>query len=287
MSDSRKYQGDAVQWRVTGLPWQPFRDLYPRLMGASWVATILWAFAAYVGACLLFAGLYALDPGGVSGAQSMSDLLWFSVQTLSTIGYGGMTPASPFTNLLVILESFIGLAGVAVVTAILYAKFSLPEARIQFADTLAIYDYQGVPTLHFRMVNERSTPVLDAELQVGALIDESDDERRFLRLHDLQLVRSRVPLFAMGFLGMHVLNEESPLYQLVDKDRLEFLMVTVRGIDARTLQPVFTRKLFRQHQVRMGVGFADMVSYGEDGIATLDLRKLEELVPRTLTKRSP
>ena len=213
-------------------------------------------------------GLFALEPGGVEGADSVSDLLWFSVQTLSTIGYGGMTPATPFANLLVIVESFLGLAGVAVVTAILYAKFSLPDARIQFARTLAIHDYKGVPTLHLRVANERTTPILDAELHVGALIDESEDDLRFRRLYDVPLVRSRIPLFAMAFTAMHVLDEDSPLRRLVDRDRLEFLIVTLRGVDARTLQPVFTRALFGQEQVRFGMGFDDMVTHDANASRT-------------------
>ena len=198
-----------------------------------------------------------------------------------------MTPATPYSNVLVIVESFIGLAGVAVVTAILYAKFSLPAARVRFTDTLAVHDYEGVPTMHLRVVNERTTPILDAELQVGALIDESDEERRFQRLHDVELVRSRVPLFAMAFTAMHVLDETSPLRRLVDRDRLRFLIVTLRGIDGRTLQPVFTRALFTQEQVRLGMGFGDMVEYGDDGVAILDMSLLDELVPRTLTRLGP
>ncbi|MEO0606257.1 MAG: potassium channel family protein, partial [Myxococcota bacterium] len=239
---------------------------------------------AYLGTCLVFAGLFALDPGGIEGAESTADLLWFSVQTLSTIGYGGMTPASPLSNLLVIIESFIGLAGVAVVTAILYAKFSLPEARVKFSDTLAVHDYGGVPTLHFRMVNERSTAILDAELHVGAVIDESDDERRFTRMHDIDLVRSRVPFFILSFTAMHPLAETSPLRRLVDADRLRFLIVTLRGVDARTLQPLFTRAMFTQEQVRFGMGFGDMVETGEDGVTELDLRRLHDLVPRPFTR---
>ncbi|MEO1235031.1 MAG: ion channel, partial [Myxococcota bacterium] len=106
MSDRQNLEG-GIHWRVAGLPFQPFRDLYPRLMGASLVVTVVWAFAAYLGTSVLFAALFWLDSEGVEGADSMYDYLWFSVQTLSTIGYGGMTPETPFVNLLVIIESFI------------------------------------------------------------------------------------------------------------------------------------------------------------------------------------
>lgn len=272
-------------WRVAGASSHPLQDIYPRLMAAPWTVTIAVAFAAYLGVSVVFAGLYALQPGGVDGATSFLDMLWFSVQTLSTIGYGGMTPSSPWANALVIVESFIGLAGVAVVTAILYAKFSLPEPRVRFSDSLAVHDRNGVPTLHFRMVNERETAILDADLHVGVLVDDSEDGHRFRRFVDLDLVRSHIPIFAMAFTAMHVLDEHSPLQALeLDEDHLLFLLVTVRGVDANTLQPVYARTLFRHDQLRFGKGFDNMVEDGADGVPVIDLRKLDALVDRTLSK---
>ena len=114
-------------WRVSGVRARLFQDAYPRLMGASWTVTIAWAFAAYLGTSVLFALLYAVDPAGIDGAEGFTDLLWFSVQTLSTIGYGGMTPDSPLANVLVIVESFIGLAGVAVVVCAATAERRVVE----------------------------------------------------------------------------------------------------------------------------------------------------------------
>jgi inward rectifier potassium channel len=274
---------DSLKWRVTGTYTHPLMDIYPRLMGASWTLTIFWAFAAYLGASVVFAGLYALDPAGVRGAESLTDLVWFSVQTLSTIGYGGMTPVTPWANLLVVVESFSGLAGVALVTAILYAKFSLPEARVQFSNVLAIHDRGGAVTLHLRMLNERVTPILNANLHVGVLMEEDDGEHRFRRMIDLTLVRDRVPLFAMAFTAMHVLDEHSPLHAiLAEPERMVFLLVTMNGVDDRTLQPVFARALYQRDQLAFGKGFGDMVAPGEDGVVEVDASKLDELIDRPL-----
>mgnify|MGYP003884242335 CR=1 FL=1 len=276
---------NGLTWRVVGGRTHLFQDVYPRLMAAPWTVTIALAFAAYVGVALLFAGLFALEPSGVSGATNTSDLMWFSVQTLSTIGYGGMTPESPLANALVIVESFIGLAGVAVVTAILYAKFSLPQPRVRFSEALAVHDRKGQPTLHVRMVNERPTHILDAHLHIGVLVDESEDGHRFRRFVDLELARSRIPMFGMAFTAMHALDESSPLAGLApDDERLLFLLVTVRGVDGRTLQPVFARQVFTAEHVRFGQGFGNMVIPSDDGVSTLDLGELDTLVPRTLTR---
>lgn len=253
-------------------------------MGASWTVTMALAFAAYSGACLFFAGLFSLDPNGVRGASSLMDRLWFSVQTLSTIGYGGMTPVTPWANLLVTLESFIGLAGVAVVTAILYAKFSLPEARVAFSSVMAVHDRQGVPTLHIRMLNERTTPILDVTLHIGVLLEEPNGDESFRRLVDVELVRQHVPVFVMAFTAMHVIDENSPLHAILnDPDRMNFLMMTMHGVDDRTLQPVFSRALFHHEQLAFGKGFGDMVDMAADGVMEVDATRLDDLVPRTLT----
>ncbi|MFT4623581.1 MAG: inward rectifier potassium channel [Myxococcota bacterium] len=273
-----------LRWKVTGVPVGVFQDIYPRLMGASWTVTIAWAFAAYVGACFAFACLYAVESGGVRGAETYTDLLWFSVQTLSTIGYGGMVPVTPWANLLVVVESFFGLAGVAVVTAILYAKFSLPAARVRFSDRIAIHDRRGVPTLHLRMLNERNTPILDVNLHVGVLLEDNDGEERFRRLFDLKLVRDRVPVFAMAFTAMHTLDDDSALHAIqADPGRMLFLIVTLRGVDDRTLQPVFARAMYSHDQLAFGSGFGQMVQPGGGGVIEVDARRLHDMEPRTLS----
>lgn len=268
-------------WRVEGVPGRFWQDIYPRLMGASWTATIGLAFAAYAVASLLFALLFALRPEGVEGASSFVDLIWFSVQTLSTIGYGGMTPVTPWANLLVLIESFIGLAGVAVVTAILYAKFSLPEARVRFAEKLAVHGRDGVPTLHLRMLNERTTPILDLEIHIGVLVEVGEGENRFRRLHDVKLVRNRIPVFAMAFTIMHRLDESSVLGPLQDDpERMLFMIVTIRGVDDRTLQPVFARKFYGHDDLVWGRGYADMVETSDEGEMVVHAEKLSHLEPR-------
>ncbi|MCO4748321.1 MAG: hypothetical protein KC912_26235 [Proteobacteria bacterium] len=280
---------DGLQWRMKGVAWRPAQDLYPRLMGTSWTMTLALAFAAYAGACTVFAGLFALDPGGVKGANSTSDLLWFSVQTLSTIGYGSMTPATSWAHLLVTLESFVGLSGVAVVTAILYAKFSLPDARIQFADKIAVHDTDGVPTLHLRMLNERTTPILDAHVHVGVMLEPAEgDDAGIRRMIDVKLLRDRIPMFGMAFTLMHVLDESSPLYGILHSpERVSFLILTMRGVDDRTLQPVFARALFHHEQIVMGQGFDDVFGQGSDGVFEVDASKLHSVSPRALTLPRP
>ncbi len=140
-----------------------------------------------------------------------------------------------------------------------------------------------MPTLHLRMLNERTTPILDVNLQVGMLIEDHDGDRPFRRLIDLKLVRQRLPIFGMAFTIMHTLDADSPLHAIrLDPERMVILIVTMRGVDDRTLQPMFARALFQHEQLAFGQGFGDMVDIGPDGVIQVDARQLDEVTPRPL-----
>ena len=94
-----------------------------------------------------------------------------------------------------------------------------------------------------------------------------------------------IPMFAMAFTAMHTLDEHSPLFNLRDEpERMLFMLLTLRGIDGRTLQPVFARAMYSTEDLRFGVGFAEMVSAAPDGVREVDATRLDALEPRALTK---
>ena len=160
-----------------------------------------------------------------------------------------------------------------------YVLFALEHPNV-----LAVHDRDGVPTLHLRMLNERNTSILDVNLHVGVLIDESDGDHNFRRLVDLKLARSRVPVFSMAFTVMHVLDADSVLHEIQqDPDRMMFLIVTMRGIDDRTLQPIFARAMFYPDQLVFGKGFDDMIDMADDGVMEVQVDRLDQLVDRRLS----
>ncbi len=70
---------------------------------------------------------------------------------------------------------------VAVVTGLAYARFSHPKAKVLFSERAIIAPYNGVPTLMFRIANERHNAILEAQLQVYLLVDEITKEGFFMR----------------------------------------------------------------------------------------------------------
>ncbi len=146
--------------------------------------------AGYLLLNLLFALLYWLDPHGIAGVAgettSFLEAFFFSVQTLGSIGYGSFHPSSLFTHLVVTVESLLGLIVIALTTGMAFSRFSRSTARILFSEVATVHDYDGQPTLMFRLANERRKTILEATVQAYLAIDERTSEgHRMRRLHTM------------------------------------------------------------------------------------------------------
>lgn len=271
-----------LRFAVVDAPRRPLKDLYHHLLRGRWSVLLLLSFVTYAVTNLVFAGLYWLEDDGIEGMHSFADALWFSVQTFSTIGYGALTPTSLWANTLVLVESFAGLLGTAMMAAVLFAKLSRPSARVVFSDYLVVQNRDGVPTLQLRIANERNNQILNAELQVAALVEERSLEGEYMRrFRKLALERERSPLFAMSWTGIHRLDEDSPLFGLTADNvtkRLVFVLVTFTGTDDTFVQTVHTRKVFMPSSICFGVRFADMIEHAE-GQTRMHYQRLNELEP--------
>src|SRR5580704_1168 len=164
------------------------RDLYHGVLTIPWWAFFLFLLGVFLGANAIFAFLYWLDPAGVAGARphAFADDFFFSVETISTIGYGGMTPQSLYANVVMTAEAFVGLGIVAVATGLIFARVSRPTARVMFSRVAVITPFDGVPALMFRAANQRGNQILEAEASVNVFgqvtTSEGINMRRFQEL---------------------------------------------------------------------------------------------------------
>ncbi|HYQ82134.1 MAG TPA: ion channel, partial [Anaeromyxobacteraceae bacterium] len=149
-----------------GIPRHPGKDLYHYLLTASWRKLIGLVVAAYVGANAAFACAYLALGDVIENARpgDFWDAFFFSVQTMATIGYGKMAPRTLAANALVAAEALVGMMGLAVVTGLVFAKFSRPTARVLFSRVAVVAPYEKVPSLMFRMGNERVNQIVEAQL---------------------------------------------------------------------------------------------------------------------------
>jgi inward rectifier potassium channel len=281
---------DAIE--VIGAPRTPFADLYLQLLRAPWWLDLLGVSGAFLLINFLFALGY-LVVGGVAGARpgSLADHFFFSVQTMGTIGYGTMHPRSAAAEILVTGEVLVGLSLLAVTTGILFAKFSIPRARMQFAEWVTISPLNGVPMLMFRLGNERASQLIEATVHVVLVRTERTAEGViYYRLRDLALERDRSPALSRSWAVMHAIDASSPLYgatpESLARDEVE-LMLTVVGIDETSAQNLHARHTYDAAQIRWGARHADMLSPRPDGGLQLDMRAFHRVVPTAPTPTFP
>jgi inward rectifier potassium channel len=228
--------------------------------------------AGYLLLNLLFSLLYRIDPHGIAGVAgattSFAEAFFFSVQTLGSIGYGALHPASLFTNLIVTVESLLGLIVIALMTGMAFSRFSRSTARILFSEAVTVHDYDGVPTLMFRVANERRKTILEARIQAYLALDEHTVEgHRMRRLHPLTLNRERSPLFLLTWTVMHPIDQHSPLHGRTPRELAAScadIVVSFSGIDETLERPIHAHHNYPISQVLFGHGFVDMMQE-EDG----------------------
>ena len=277
-----KYDRIRIDYQIRGQPHRPFSDLYHLLMRGSWLRILLFAVVSYLTMIGLFAGLYLLGGDCIEGAEpgSVSDTFWFSMQTFSTIGYGGMLPKTLYAHVLVTVESFVGLAGVAMMTALMYSRFSRPRARVGFSNKLAISNRNGIPALHLRIANERNNRILQCQTQLHVMVEVTSSEGEVLRRFvDLEVEQALTPMFMMSRQLIHPLDERSPLHDLSPDtvhERVIFILASVSGTDDAMMQEVYAQRLYGPKDIVFDQKFADMMEQSTHRI-TMHFDKLSVL----------
>ena len=184
----------------------PGGDLYHFLLRSTWLRLLVVLVVVSAGINALFALAYMATGDGIENARpgSFADAFFFSVQTLATIGYGKLVPRSLAANVLVALEALVGLLGLAMVTGLVFAKFSRPTARVLFSRMAVVSRRDGVPALMFRMANERGSGIVEAQVHVVLARNETTAEGEAVRrFYDLDLSRRQNALFALSWTVIH------------------------------------------------------------------------------------
>jgi inward rectifier potassium channel len=271
-------QGRTPSFRTRGQRVAVFEDLYHRVLAMPWWRFFAWVAGSWLVVNAVFAVLYVASPGCVSGARAgdLEDAFYFSVQTLATIGYGAMAPATRYGHAVVVVEALVGMLGVALVTGVTFAKFARPTARVLFAAKAVVQTRDGVPHLVFRLANWRGNMVVEGQLRALLLVLETTREGDTIRTPmDLPLVRDRTALFALTWLPMHRIDASSPFFGgQIALDRLRerraeiFLAFT--GLDETIGQPIHARYRYGLEDVVYNARFADALSIDADGTRTID-----------------
>jgi len=268
-----------------GLRTTPLRDVYHSLLTATWLKFFGLVLVTYLGANVLFALGYLSIGDGIEEARpgSFSDAFFFSVQTMATIGYGKMAPRGLPANLLVTLEALVGLLGLALVTGLVFSKFSRPTARVIFSRNAVVTLFDGVPSLLFRMANERGNQIAEAQAHLVLLRTERTPEgEEVRRVHDLRLRRSQSAFFAFTWLVVHPITPDSPLFgetaeSLREKDI--DLVASMTGLDETLSQAVHVRHAWAPADILWNHRFVDVLVPVPGGRRAIDYRKFHDVEP--------
>lgn len=265
-----------------GVRTRDWRDAYHLILALNWLQFFLLIVFVYVAANLIFAAIYQLQPGAVANTtRGFLDYLFFSIETLSTVGYGYMYPVTVYAHVVASVEIFIGLLSVALVTGLMFARFSRPRARILFSKVAVVGRFDGAPTLMVRVANERHNPILEADVSMTLIrIESTSDGEKFRRQHDLHLIRRHSAAFALSWTIMHPITIESPLHGYTQKDLKADLLiaVSVTGLDEILEQTVHARGEYNAENILFDHRFVDIL-IPDQGHTILDLTRFHETEP--------
>ena len=260
-------------------------DPYYWLLTISWTKLLGLISLLYLAANFFFAFTYMTAEDGIANADpaSFSDAFFFSIQTMSTVGYGNMYPQTFYAQVLVTVEVMIGGLLIAMTTGLVFARFARPTARVLFSRVAVVCPFNGVPTLMFRAANQRENRILEAQVKVNLLRNEvSLEGHRLRRFYDLKLLRSQTPAFGLSWLMMHPLDEASALYRATAESLAKLdaeIWVTITGLDETFSQTIHARYSYGIDDIVWFKQFADIFTQTPDGEYTIDLSRFHSIVP--------
>lgn len=270
-----------------GLSFIRSQNTYHWILTISWTKFFFIVSAGYFAANIAFAFGYVLcGPDALRGvegntlADRLSEAFFFSVQTLATIGYGRVSPNGLAANILVTIEALTGLLGFALATGLLFSRVSRPSAKILFSNQAIIAPYKNTTAFEFRIANERSNQLIEVEATVTLSRLETDQGVHIRRFYDLPLERKRVVFLPLHWVIVHRIDASSPLYGVTAEEfeasDAEFLIL-LTAVDETFAQTVHARSSYKHHEVVWGAKFRDMFLPADDGMLSIDMRRLHEI----------
>ncbi|MEO6970038.1 MAG: ion channel [Chthoniobacterales bacterium] len=260
-----------------------WRDIYQWVLSLSWSRFAALIAGVYISVNLLFAALYAWGGNCIAGMTpgSFLEAFFFSVQTLATVGYGHMYPQTAYAHVVTTIEIISGMFWLAVMTGLIFVRFSRPTARIVFSRTMVIAPFNGKPTLMLRVANLRSHSMVETEFRIMFMRDEPilEEEEMFRYFYTLKLHFERLIVFPAALTLRHTIDGESPLYgataESLEASRALFV-ASVVGVETVIPAAVQSQQDYGWQDVRFGERFVEIYADEGDGRLTVDYARLHE-----------
>jgi len=276
--------------RRRGLRWFESHSPYHLALNASWPKFLLSCVAVYTTINIIFATAFLLCGSAALTGESAHELggtawraFFFSVETFATIGYGDVTPIGFPAHVVMYAESLTALMSQALITGLLFARFSRPTAAIKFSSQMVVAPYKGGRGLMMRMANMRDNQIIDLTARINSSWLEQGVAGLGRKFQLLELERSEVMLFPLAWTLVHPITEESPLWGLTDEDlkKAEFeFLVLVTGIDETFSQRVNARSSYKPAEIVWGAKFRNIFNPPDaQGRLSVDIHRIDESDP--------
>ena len=261
--------------------------IYEHLTAISWGKFYLATLVAYLAIAMFFAAVFfALGPDAIAGLVGSTGLdrfaqaFFFSVHTVTTVGYGSLSPATAAANLVVAVEALVGMAGFAVLAALLFARLSRPVADTRFSDKAIVAPYRDINGLMFRIVNGSRGELADVSVRVMFSWLDGEGDRRGRRFETLELERTHVTFFPLSWTVVHPIDDKSPLRGW-DAARLADthaeILVQVAGFAEVYSQVVRARTSYVPDEVQFDSRFMNITEETESGGGRVDVQRIGDI----------
>lgn len=261
-----------------------FADLYHSLLSITWPKFFLILVVLFWGTNLFFAGLYFYaGPDALKGAHPQlgfdrfADCFLFSVQLLNS---PSIAPVGIWPNLLVIVQMYLGMLTIVIVTGLFYARFARPRARVIFSNYAIINRYNDRPCFFFRVANERLNQIVEARMTLTVTKNVTSKEGETSRkLYPLKLENDYSPLFALSWTIRHFIDEDSPLFgydsEKMQKDQV-VIFASLSGLDDTFAQTIAARSVYRYDEIVYNKRFKDILKWQYDKMH-IDLKGIHDM----------
>jgi inward rectifier potassium channel len=256
-------------------------DPYYLILTMRWPTFLAAVLTVFFTTNLIFATAYWLVPGSVTNARpgAFGDAFFFSVETLATVGYGVMTPASVYAHSVVTAEIFVGMFLTALLTGAFFARFARPEPKLVFSKPAVIGPYEDGTALMVRVASRRLQGISEASARISYLGHVPHGSTYFRRFTEMRLVRSNIPVLSLSWTLIHPIDEQSPLFGMTADDLVAeapTLMVSISGFDEAISSMINDRKGYRPEDIRFGQAFENILRDLPGGFVEVDITRIHE-----------